>query len=139
MTTKKVFLAPDIFLAFVDRAHPKYIHAAAFFRFFGQENYYLYTSTSVLAQAHQKIHETISPALAKDFLKAVSLGTINLVYPEDPDVKLTLKTLISYSSQELQMDEALMEAMCSRRNIAQICTFSYLHPLFGLTAFYLPI
>lgn len=139
MVSRKVFLAPDIFLAFVDRAHPKHMHAVAFFRFFAQESYYLYTSTAVLTETHQKIQTNISAALAKDFLKAISLGTVNIIFPEDADLKLTLKTLISYSSQELGMDEALMEVMASRRNIPQISTFDYLHPLFGLTAFYLPI
>lgn len=139
MQSKKVYLAPDVFVSFVDRAHPKHLHAVAFFRFFSQENYYLYTSISVIAKSHQLIHEKISPSLARDFLKAISLGTINIIYPEEPDVKLTLKTLISYSSQELQMDEALMAVLASRRNIPQICTFDYLHPLFGLSAFYLPI
>lgn len=139
MQSRKVFLAPDVFLAFVDRAHSKHMHAVAFFRYFAEQTYYLYTNPSTISLTHQKIHENISPALAKDFLKAISLGTINIMYPEEADMKLTLKTLISYSSQELHMDEALMEVMSSRRNIPQICTFDYLHPLFGLTAFYLPI
>lgn len=139
MLSKKVFLAPDVFVAFVDRAHPKHMHAVAFFRYFSQANYYLYTSTHAVTKIHHEIHEKISPSLAKDFLKALSLGTINIIYPEEADLKLTLKTLISYSSQELKMDEAFMAAMASRRNIPQICTFEYLHPLFGLVAFYLPI
>ena len=139
MLSKKIFLAPDIFLAFIDRAHPNHIHASAFFRFFAQEGYYLYTNTQTLIEVHKSIHDNISPSLARDFLKAISLGTVNIIYPEEADMKLTLKTLISYSSQELQMNEALMAVLASRRNISQICTFDYLHPLFGLTAFYLPI
>lgn len=139
MTSKKVFIAPDIFLAFVDRAHPKHLHAVAFFRFFAQENYYLYTNPTTVSHVHKQIHDTISPALAKDFLKALSLGSVNVIFAEEADMKLVYKTLISYSSQELEMDEALMAVLASRRNVPQICTFAYLHPLFGLTAFYLPI
>lgn len=139
MQSKKIFLAPDVFLAFVDRANPRHLHAVAFFRYFAQEQLFLYTNIETIAKVHQSIQENISPALAKDFLKALSLGTINVIYPEEADLKLAVKTLTSYSSQELHMDEALVAVLASRRNIPQICTFTYLHPLFGLTAFYLPI
>lgn len=139
MQSKKVFLGDDVFLAFVDRANPRHLHAVAFFRYFAEEQFLLYTNINTISTVHKTIQETISPALAKDFLKALSLGTINVIYPEEADLKLTIKTLTSYASQELHMDEALVAALASRRNIPQICTFSYLHPLFGLTAFYLPI
>lgn len=139
MQSKKIFLAPDVFLAFVDRASPRHLHAVAFFRYFAQEQLFLYTNIETIAKVHQAIQENISPALAKDFLKALSLGTINIIYPEEADLKLAIKTLTSYSSQELHMDEAMVAVLSSRRNIPQICTFNYLHPLFGLTAFYLPI
>lgn len=139
MQSKKVFLAPDIFVAFVDRAHPKHLHASAFFRFFAQEQHFLYTDPSSIMDAYAQIQEKISPFLAKDFLKAITLGTINIIYPEEQDVKLCMKTVISGTTTELSMQEALIASMASRRAIPHICTFSYLHPLFGLTAFYLPI
>lgn len=138
MQSKKVFLAPDIFVAFVDRAHPKHLHAAAFFRYFAQEQQTLYTNPQNIMDAYTIIQKKISPFLAKDFLKAISLGSINILYPEETDLKLCFKTILG-ASAELSMQEALTAVMAQRRAIGQIATFTYLHPLFGLTTFYLPI
>lgn len=139
MQTKKVFLAPDMFLAFIDRAHPKHLHAGAFFRYFAQEKYLLYTNEETILTVYQELHGKISPFLAKDFLKAISLGSINILYTEESDLKLTIKTMLNSHSADLTMPEALRAVMASRRSIPTIGTFEYLHQLFGLTAFYLPI
>ena len=139
MQSRKIFLAADVFVAFVDRAHPKHLHATAFFRFFSQEQHFLYTNPSTVMTAYTEIQTKISPFLAKDFLKAISLGSINVLYPEESDIKLMYKTILGANSPELSMEETLMAVMANRRAIPLICTFSYLHPLFGLTAFYLPI
>lgn len=139
MQSRKVFLAPDIFVAFVDRGHPKHLHATAFFRYFSQEQHFLYTNPESIMDAYTLIQKKISPFLAKDFMKAISLGSINMLYPEDTDLRLAYKTLLSSSSQDISMQEILMAVMSERRSIPQICTFEYLHPLFGLTTFFLPL
>jgi len=139
MVSRKVFLAPDIFVAFVDRADPKHLHASAFFRYFSQEQHFLYTTIVVISDVYKEISTRISPILAKEFIKALSLSSINMLYPEESDIKLTYKTLIGTSSSDLSFQEALIASMASRREIPYICTVNYLHPLFGLTAFYLPI
>lgn len=139
MKSKKVYLSSDAIYAFIDRADPKHVHAAAFFRFFAQENYQLFTSIISINDTYSKIYQNISPSVAKDFLKALSLSAINLIYPEESDVNATFKTLLSYQNHELTFTEALMAVLANKKNIPQICTFNYLHSLFGLTTFYLPI
>lgn len=139
MQSKKVFIATDTFVAFIDRAHPKHLHASALFRYFAQEKYFLYTSLFVINDTHKILSDIISPSLARDFLKALSLSTINVVYPDETDLKLVYKTILSYQTTELSFAEALMAVICHKRNIPQICTFEYLHQLFGLATFYLPI
>lgn len=136
---KKVFLAPDVLVAFVDRANPKHLHAAAFFRYFAQERYTLFTTVSAINTAYDTLAVHISPSVARDFIKALSLGSINILSPDETDIKLTFKTLLTTSTPELSFNETIMQVVANRRNITQVCTFSYLHPLFRLTAFYLPI
>lgn len=136
---KKVLIGPDVFIAFIDRASSKHLHAGAFFRYFAQEKYTLFTTALVINNTYQTLSSSISPAVAKDFIKALTLGSINILPPDDSDIKLTFKTLLSATGTEASFGETLMQAMASRRNITQICTFSYLHPLFRLTTFYLPI
>lgn len=136
---KKIFLAPDVMVAFVDRANPKHLHAAAFFRYFAQEHYSLYTTISVINTSYDTLAVHISPSVARDFIKALALGSINIISPDETDLKLTYKTLLSTSAAEVSFNEVLMQVIANRRSITQVCTFSYLHPLFRLAAFYLPI
>ena len=139
IVSKKVFIATSAFMAFLDRANPKHVQAAAYFQYFAQEHYHLYTGYLNLAEVHSEISEKISGSFARDFLNAINLGSVNVLYPEPGDMKVTLKTLINYHTTDLTFKEAQMTVMASRRSINQICTFEYLHPLFGLTAFYLPL
>lgn len=139
MTSKKVFLAPSSFLAFIDRAHPMHSQADAFFRYFATERYQLYTDYPSIMETYRVIYANISPSLAKDFLRTMSITNMNIMYPEESDAKAALKALTAYQSSDLTYANALMSVLAYKRNIQQICTFEYLHPLFGLTTFYLPI
>jgi predicted nucleic acid-binding protein len=139
ISSKKVYIAKSGFYALIDRAHPKHEHAAAFFRYFGLENYTLYTDVLTIVNTYDKIYSSISPSLAKDFLRTVFLGDINIIYPDESDNKAALKTLVNYQSTELTFDQALMAILANRRGISQIFTFDYLHQLFGQSTFYLPM
>lgn len=139
LISKKVYIAPSAFYALIDRAHPKNEQAAAFFRYFGEQNYLLFTDTNSIIQAYNKIYKDISPSLSKDFLKTIFLGDINVIYPEESDIKAAFKTLVNFQSTELTFAQSLMSVLANRRGINQIFTFDYLHPLFGQTVFYLPI
>ncbi len=139
MLSKKVFIAPDGFGAFIDRAHPKHMQATAYFRYFAQEKYQLYTTIVDIDKTYSNIYNTISPSLARDFLRAMSLTTINIIYPETADLKGAIRTLEVSNSVDLTFQKSLMAVVCNKRNIPQITTFEYLHALFGLQVFYLPM
>lgn len=137
--SKKVYLSPSALYAFIDRAHEKHAQASAYFRYFSEEEYLLYIDVINLNQAYDVIFKKMSPSLAKDFLRIISLSDINIITPEDNEIKATFKTIINYNSLDLNFSEAIMTVIASKRNIMQICTFEYLHPLFGLNTFFLPI
>lgn len=137
--SKKVFLAPSSLYAFIDRAHEKHQQASAYFRYFSEEEYMLYMDIINLNEAYDLIYKKMSPGLAKDFLRIVSLSDINILTPEDAEIKATFKTITNYNSLDLTFSEAVMAVVASKRNILTICTFDYLHPLFGLNTFFLPI
>lgn len=137
--SKKVFLAPSSLYAFIDRAHDKHQQASAYFRYFSQEEYLLYIDTINLNETYEIIFSKMSPSLAKDFLRIVSLSDINVLSPDDSEIKATFKTIANYNALDLKFSEALMTVVASKRNIVTICTFDYLHPLFGLNTFFLPI
>lgn len=137
--SKKVYLAPSSFLAFIDRAHQKHEQATAFFRYFAQEQYRLYTDIFVLSEVHRQIHSEISPTLSRDFLRTIAFSEINIICPSEIEFRAGLKAFINYRPADLTFEKALIATLADRRGISQICTFEYLFPLFGLNAFYLPI
>lgn len=137
--SKKVYLAPSSLYAFINRAHEKHQQACAYFRFFSEEEYLLYIDSVNLNEVYDTLSREISPSLGKDFLRIISLSNINIISPENSEIKATFKTITNYNSTELTFSEALMTVVASKRNILQICTFEYLHPLFGLNTFFLPI
>jgi predicted nucleic acid-binding protein len=137
--SKKIYLSQSAFCSFIDRVHPKHYYSQAFFRYFGQEEYALFTDTITLNQAYNHIYKEISPSLARDFLKTIFLSNINIIYPDQSDIKAALKTLVGYQSSELTFPDSIMSVLANRRGVTQIATFDYLHPLFGLSAFFLPI
>ena len=99
----------------------------------------LYIDSINLNETNKIIYEKMSPSLAKDFLRIISLSDINIISPEGSEIKATFKTIANYNSIDLKLSEAVMAVVASKRNIVTICTFDYLHPLFGLNTFFLPI
>lgn len=135
----RVYLSPSVLYAFVDRADPKHNQADAYFRFFAEHQYRLFTDIQSVMDCYGKLYAEIGPSLGKDFLRSIFLSDINIVYPDQSDIKASLKALIAYRSNELTFQDALIAVLAFKRDIDQICTLSYLHPLFGQTVFYLPI
>ena len=139
MTSKKVFIAPDMFISFIDRAKENHEQAAAFFRFFAENEYQIYTDLLSLNTVYNHIYTEISPSLSKDFLRTINLSNLNLLYADESDMKVAFKTIGMYQANELTFPKALMSVIASKRNIPQICTNEYLPTLFVLQLFYLPI
>ena len=138
-TSKKVILSADVFFAFIDRAHTKHEQASAYLRYFAQEEYFLYTDIVSLNAVYEQVYKDISTSLAKDFMKTVALSNVNIIFPDESDLKATYKTLQLSNSTELTFAKALISVLAEKRHIGQICTFEYFQPLFGISLFYLPL
>ena len=136
--SKKIFLASDVITAFLDRNNPKYLHASAFFRYFAQEHYYLYTSSEIVIYVYQNISQSIGQSFAKEFLKVLSESNIVVLTPEESEMKKAITT-VATSPSDIGLEEVLMLLMAEKRHIPNICTFSFLHNLFGREIFYLPL
>jgi hypothetical protein len=139
MVSKKIYIAPDGLVSFIDRAHKKHMQATAFFRYFAQEQCQLYSSVVNIHEAYMMIYNTISPSLGRDFLRALSLSSINVLNPEPADIKAAIKIIETGNSVDLTFSKALMSVMCNKKSIPQIMTYEYLHALYGLQLFYLPV
>lgn len=138
-TSKKLFITQSVFVAFIDRVHSKHAQAAACFRYFAAQKYQLYTGYINIIETYRTIFADISPFLARDFLRAITLGSINVLYPSEADIKATIKALVISQSNELNFVDAQTEALAYRNSIMQIFSFDYIHLLFGLTSFVLPV
>lgn len=139
MTSKKVFISGSVFVALVDRNHPNHQQAAAYFRFFSQQQYFIFTGYINVFEAYRKIASDISPSLAREFLRAILLSSVNLIYPSEGDMKAAVKAMVTAQTSDLTFADAQMSVLAYRNNIPQLATFDYIHPLFGLSVFNLPV
>lgn len=137
--SKKVYITKSAFFAFIDRASTQHEQANAYFRFLAEAKYTLFTDSFALAEVYDEVYKNISPSLGKDFLKTIFLGSVNVIYPEEKDIKAALKTLVNYQSANLTFNQALEATLANKRGISQVFTFDYLHPLFGQNIFFLPL
>jgi predicted nucleic acid-binding protein len=137
--SKKVYLDASTFVAFIDRAHIKYDQATAYFRYFGIEEYQLFSDPISLMEAYDRLYSDISPSLAKDFMRVMALSNVNMIYPEDSDMKAALKAIVNFKTTDLTFPKALLSVLANRRGVPQICSFEYMPQLFGLQIFYLPM
>ena len=137
--SKKIILAPDTVYAYIDRGSEKHQQAAAFFRYFSEQQYRVFFDTVSLNTVYTDIYNKMSQDLAKDFLRIVSLSDMNLIYPDESETKAAVKALVSYRTLDLTFSQALLSVVAERRSINQVVTFGYFPPLFGLQTFYLPI
>lgn len=138
-TSKKVYLSPDVFFAYIDRTHAKHTQASAFFRYFAQNQYHLYIDTISLYETYKQIINQMSPSIAKEFLRTLYISNISVLYPEESDFKTALKVLLNDKTNELTFQVALMTVIADKKGISQICTVEYIHTMFGLSIFYLPL
>lgn len=136
--SKKVYVESDVLYAYVNRAHPNHIQATGFFRYFAQEEFQVFTGYHVIEEAYNLIYSKISPTLASDFLKGISLSSINVIYPSEADLKFVIKTIVNYQNKDLTLRDTQSAVLANRNNIPQICTFDYLRQLFGQIKFALP-
>ncbi len=139
LPSKKVYLDSSTFVAFIDRAHIKYDQATAYFRYFGIEEYQLFSDPVTILESYNRLYTDISPSLAKDFMRVMALSNVNMIYPEDADMKAALKAIVNFKTTDLTFNKALLSVLANRRGVSQICTFEYMPQLFGLSLFYLPI
>ncbi len=101
MISKKIYIAPDGLVAFIDRAHKKHVQATAFFRYFAQEQCQLYTNVVNVNESYMTIYNTISPSLGRDFLRALTLSNMNVLNPEPADIKAAIKIIETGNSVDL--------------------------------------
>ena len=80
----------------------------------------------------------MSYSIAKDFIRSLYLGDIELIRSEDSDEKSALRLILSEQNYDLTFEEALVNVLADRRQIPQICSFDSSRFLFGITPFTLP-
>lgn len=136
--SKKVFLTPAVFFAFIDRNHPKNQQSRAFFRYFAQEKYHLTTASFSVLKTYYQLRKHMSYSLAKDFLRTLFLGNIEIVYPDESMMKTALRLILQNTGFDLNFDQALTNIIADRKQIPQICSFEYSSFYYGLQLFALP-
>lgn len=137
--SKKIYLAPNILVAFTDQLHTKHNQAAAFFRYFAQEQYQLFTDILSIYDAYGTVEQNMGHTVARHFLRSLFASSITIIYPTEADMKAALKVYLTDHSNQITFDMTLMMLLADRKGISQICTLEYISTLFGLSIFYIPV
>jgi predicted nucleic acid-binding protein len=138
-SSKKVYIAADLLVAFTDRSHPKHNQAAAFFRYFSIDEYHLFTDAVSLYEAYSRISADMSPSIAKDLLRTIYMSNVTIYYPDEADMKAALKIYLNDKTGDLTLGKTIMAVIADRKGIPQVATFEYIHAMFGLSVFYIPL
>ena len=138
MRSKKVYITSSIFFFFFYFNHPKHAVAEAFFRYFAQEGSHLYTAGFTLAKTYGQLQKFISHSIAKEFLRSIYLGNIEIIYPDEPATKAAAKLILGSQSPELDLEQALINVIADRHQIPFVCSLDYSQYFFGVQPFSLP-
>ncbi len=138
MGSKKVFITQSAFYAFIDHSDAKHQMASAFFRYFAQERYHLFSTPSTIMDTYQQIQSNMSHSIARDFLRTIFTSTIDILYVDEPTMKAATKLVITTTNTSITMDQAIANIVCDRSQIGSVCTFAYFPYFFGIKAFTLP-
>lgn len=136
--SKKVLTTREILFSFIDRQHTKHAEAEAYFRFFANEGYHIYTPSFAVMDTYAQIRKHMSFSIAKDFLRTIYLGSIEIIYPDESTTKNAIKLILSNTSDDLTMDQALINVIADKNQIPQIASFDYQYFYFGIQPFTLP-
>ena len=138
ITSKKVFITSSVFFAFIDRNHPNHSQAAAFFRYFAQEKFRLYVNNFSVIETYNQVRKHVSYSIAKEFIKAIFLGNIEIIRADDAEEKTALRLILNEQNFDLTFEQALINVLADRRQIPCICSFEYTRFFYGITSFALP-
>lgn len=138
MISRKVLVTPSVFFAFIDRNHPRHSEASAFFRYLAQEKCHLFVAVFSITKTYDQIKKHMSFSIAKDFLRTIYTGNIEVIYPDEALTKAALKLLLTNTGQDQGLEHALINVIADRKQIPQIATFEYPTFYFGIQPFSLP-
>lgn len=136
--SRKVLVTPAVFFAFIDRNHPRHAEASAFFRYFAQEKFHVFIASFSITKTYDQIKKHMSFSIAKDFLRIIYTGNIEVVYPDEALTKAAIRLLLSNTGPDQGVEQALLNVIADRRQISQIASFEYNTFYFGIQPFSLP-
>jgi len=137
-TSKKVFICHSVFFAFIDRAHPKNTIADAYFRHFAEHSYHLYSDQANIITCYTNIRKHISNTIAKEFLRALTWGSVDIIRSNEVEEKDALKLLNNNPDAQFTYQNALISVLAYRHGISQVVTFDPHQASFGQVIFSLP-
>lgn len=138
MISHKVLVTPSVLFAYIDRNHPRHTEASAFFRYFAQEKFHVYVTSFSIVKTYDQIKKHMSFSIAKDFLRIIYTGNIEVVYPDEALTKAAIKLLLGNTGQDQGVEQILINVIADRKQIPQIASFEYNNFYFGIQPFSLP-
>jgi len=137
-SSKKVLVTSSVLFAFVDRNHPKHRQASAFLRYFAQDKFQVFVPLSEINLTYSQLKKHVSYGIAKDFLRTVFVGDLEILYSDEATAKTALKLALTPGQGDVSFSQVLINVLADKNQIPQICTLDFLKTYFGISIFNLP-
>jgi len=137
-SSKKILLTANVLFAFVDRNHPKHRQAAAFMRYFAQEKFQVFVPLTEINSTYSQLKKHVSYGIAKDLLRTVFVGDLEILYTDEAAAKTALKLALTPGQGDISFNQVLLNVLADKNQISQICSLEFLKTYFGISIFNLP-
>lgn len=136
---KKVIIASHVFTAFLDRLHPNHGQAVTFFRYFSEEQFEVHAVLYTILITYHDIQETMGQSIAREWLRSMFLGSIQVIYPDEATIKTAIKLIMTTKNYNVTIDQAIMNVVADKKHIPFLATFEFFPFFFGVKPFTLPL
>lgn len=137
-SSKKILVTASVLFAFIDRNHPKHRQAAAYLRYFAQNQFQVFVPLSEIITTFSQLKKHVSFGIAKDFLRTTFVGDLEILYPDEAAAKTALKLALTPGQGDTSFSQVLINVLADKHQIPQICTLDFLKTYFGISIFNLP-
>lgn len=128
---QSIFIDTSAFLAFIDRADINHIKSVRVFELLARHNFQVYTSNLIVVQTFSRLEKDLGFSLAKDFLKTILEGNIQVLHPTESDLKAAYRFLKLNPERQISLMEVVNTHLMDKVRVVSILTFSYWHNLMG--------
>ena len=130
---RRALVDSSAFLALRDRDDEHHGEAVAIFHRLAQQRFRLYTTNTMLIEAHALILSVLGRSQASEFLQEIDQGSTTVIRVRQADEERAKQILYRFTDKDFSFNDAVSFAVMERLEISQAFTFDADFAQYGLT------